>query len=502
MQALSRRKLAFLAAAALASILVYWVSSVLVFRPGFPLDDAWIHQTYARNLAQDFEWTFLPGQTSGGATSPLWVIWLVPGYWLGFHPLLWTTLLGFMVLFGMAAAAESAYRHESDRIQQDPVQGSPSSGWLKSIPWMGLLICFEWHLVWAALSGMETLLFSGIVCLVLILLWQGKPGWFFVGILCGLSTWIRPDGITLLGPVLLLSLIKGRDWKRRTRAFGTAAVGFAILFILYLVFNQLINGSFWPNTLFAKQAEYAILRQQPFLERYMGELLVPMVGAGILLLPGCIFLGIRAIKRKEAGLLVGMIWWLGYLGLYAARLPVVYQHGRYAIPSMAIFMIWGLVGLTQAVRALPRGRTGFLIAHAWPAAVGIVVAAFWLLGAKAYANDVAVIESEMVDTARWLAGNTSPESVIAAHDIGALGFFGNRKVVDLAGLISPEVIPFIRDEAQLADHMTRNGADVLVAFPGWYPKLVSGRFPIFTSTAPFAPQAGGENMVIYRWHPP
>lgn len=37
---------------------------------GFPLDDAWIHQTYARNLAQSGQLAYLPGQPSAGSTSP------------------------------------------------------------------------------------------------------------------------------------------------------------------------------------------------------------------------------------------------------------------------------------------------------------------------------------------------------------------------------------------------------------------------------------------------
>jgi len=40
-----------LALASGISMAVYLVASALYFRVGFPLDDSWIHLTYARNLA-------------------------------------------------------------------------------------------------------------------------------------------------------------------------------------------------------------------------------------------------------------------------------------------------------------------------------------------------------------------------------------------------------------------------------------------------------------------
>mgnify|MGYP000433304428 FL=1 len=45
----------------------------------FPLDDSWIHQTYARNLALYGEWAFTPGIASTASTSPLYTVVLAVG---------------------------------------------------------------------------------------------------------------------------------------------------------------------------------------------------------------------------------------------------------------------------------------------------------------------------------------------------------------------------------------------------------------------------------------
>ena len=50
---------------ALAMVVLY----VATGGGGFPLDDSWIHQTYARNLAQTGQWAFVPGVPSAASTS-------------------------------------------------------------------------------------------------------------------------------------------------------------------------------------------------------------------------------------------------------------------------------------------------------------------------------------------------------------------------------------------------------------------------------------------------
>jgi arabinofuranosyltransferase len=455
------------------------------FFVGFPLDDAWIHQTYARNLALEGQWSFVIGRISAGSTSPLWSALLAPGYLLHLSPFPWTFALSWLLLAAVAGVSALTFRVLSPQYAH--------LSWLAA-----MLFLFEWHLVWAAGSGMETLLYSTIVLLALFWLLKGPISWIGLGALVGLSAWVRPDGITLLGPALMVIALRRGGWRLNLRAGLSLALGFILLFAPYLAFNQALAGAWWPNTFFAKQAEYAILRQQPLLLRFLQQAELPLIGVGIVLLPGFIYRLGLAIRCREWAVLAGALWFLGYLGLYAWRLPVTYQHGRYVIPAMPVYLLWSFAGAVQwidlhAVQMLRR-----VVGRAWAIMVAAVLLGFWFLGARSYAMDVGFIESQMVETAHWVTRNTPVNSLIAVHDIGAMGFFGKRDLVDLAGLVSPDVIPFIRDENRLSQYLNHQEVDYLVTFPDWYPQLVRGRQKLYCG-----PQnkylAGMEPMCVYLW---
>lgn len=468
----------------------FLIASALTYRVGYPLDDAWIHQTYARNLAWYGEWSFVRGQPSAGSTAPFWSIWLAIGYWLRMSPYSWTFVSGWLLLWGVGLAGWWA----AGRLLGN------ASVWG---PWVGVFLVLEWHLVWAAGSGMETL-FSGLLALI-ILGWLLKPPvrWGWIGALIGFSVWLRPDALTLLGPaffVLLLSPPVSRDtWIKKGKKTVRLIAGFGVFFIPYLLFNEALAGSVWPNTFFAKQAEYAATREIPLIERYFDQVMLPLVGVGLVLAPGFVYLVLRAFSGRRWAVLAGALWVLGYLGLYAWRLPVTYQHGRYVIPVMPVFFVWGAAGLIQVLKPASPNAFPRILSRVTLAVSVLVLVLFWALGARAYARDVAVIESEMVKTAIWITAETDPETLIAAHDIGALGYFAQRPLLDLAGLVSPEVIPFIRDEDRLADFLDRHGAEYLVTFPGWYPSLVAQGELVYTTGGTYSPDLGGENMQVFKW---
>ena len=124
----------------------------------------------------------------------------------------------------------------------------------------------------------------------------------------------------------------------------------------------------------------------------------------------------------------------------------------------------------------PRGNAANALTRVWTralvGALGILCLAFLVLGGQAYAEDRCIIQQEMVDVALWLHDNTPPNARIAAHDIGAIGYWAQRPLLDLAGLINPEVIPVMRDEARLLEYIVDHKPDYLVTFPSWYPTMV------------------------------
>lgn len=469
-----------------AACAIYLFASARSGTLGFPLDDAWIHQTYARNLGLHGEWAYLPGRPSAGSTAPLWTVVLALGYTLRLGPYLWTYGLGWLLLFALSLVGMSTFAMLCPTGRRFQLAA-------------GILLAMEWHLVWAAVSGMETLFVAALDLLIFKLLLDEHPPWFVAGLLVGLSAWVRPDGITLLAPLLLVLLMGRFSYHEKIRAATSLGVGFALLLVPYLMFNRILAGAWLPNTTFAKQAEYAVELESSLLSRLSEQAMLPMVGVGVLLLPGFIYLSVQSIKGRAWARLAGVLWIAGFLGLYAVRLPVTYQHGRYVMPVMPVYFIWGLAGLVELLEGLPAGSVRRILGWTWALSLAALLGVFFALGAGAYQRDVAFIESEMVQTARWVAKNTPSQARVAAHDIGALGYFGQRELLDLAGLISPEVIPFIRDETRLESYLDAQQAAYLVTFPGWYPSLTRRAELVYQTGGSISPALGGENMAVYRW---
>ena len=200
-----RRDALIVLVAALVTVAYSLAAASAAGEPGFPLDNSWIHQTYARNLAQTGQWAFIPGTPSAGSTSPLYTLLLTAGYALNVPFFAWTTFVGAaaLALCGLAGA----------RVAEHVFPGQRQIGL-----WTGLALVTSWHLVWAAASGMETMLFGALTLVVILLalretcaesranptLPRGRLGF---GLVCALLVAARPEGVMLAGLAGLAVLV-------------------------------------------------------------------------------------------------------------------------------------------------------------------------------------------------------------------------------------------------------------------------------------------------------
>lgn len=491
----NRRAFLVVAGVALLGTTGYVAYAWLRGYSGFPLDDAWIHQTYARNLGQSGAWEYVPGAPSAGSTSPLWTVLLAVGYAIGLPYRVWAMVLGAL---SVAAAAWAAGQLAQGLFRSRLV------GWLA-----GLACAVEWHMLWAGASGMETALFAALCLGVMVQATRIAEGgraihWAVWGVLGSLAFLTRPEGLVpfaLSGLAVLVvrsADLSAARWRAALGRYGLAALGLLLPALPYLAFNLATSGALFPNTFYAKQAEYReVTLALPWLERFGRVIAVQFVGGQALLLPGILAALAPSIRQRRWLALLPVAWWLIAAAIYATRLPVTYQHGRYQMPGIPVLLVYGVAGtwllLSKAKRLVPR-----VAARTVALASAVVFAAFLPIGARTYFADVRIIDSEMVAVAHWLDADTPPDAVIAIHDIGAVGYFTQRRLLDLAGLISPEVIPFIRDERQLEQYARDRGASYLVTFPGWYPQFTAGKEIVFQTDSPWSVQAGGENMAVYR----
>ena len=481
----------------------------------FPLDDAWIHQTYARNLAETGQLAFRAGQPSAGSTSPAWSFLLSVGYLLGLDYRLWTYLLGGLSLAATAWLARRLLRRLAPELPGAAL-------------WAGLFCAVEWHLVWAAASGMETMLFVALSLALLDAFYaqvgHGDAGQdagqgpaslqtearfvraVGLGLLGGFLILTRPEGLGLAGLVLIGLLLFPRPagWpeaRMRLMLAGTALVVLSLVLVPYLFFNLQTSGSPWPNTFYAKQVEYRSGLGP--LARLWNVLSPTLVGAQVLLLPGFFFVAYRLVQRRRWSALLPLAWWAGFLLVYALRLPVTYQHGRYTMPTIPLLLIYGVWGTAALLRPRSPHLPIRVLSRALPPAVALLALLFWARGALAYRDDVAFIENEMVATARWLEQHTEPGDLLAVHDIGAVGYLLDRPLLDLAGLITPEVIPFMTDAERLLAWMLEEGADYAVFFPDFSPTYThlagDARLEeVRCSDYAWTRSLGLENMCVYR----
>jgi hypothetical protein len=129
--------------------------------------------------------------------------------------------------------------------------------------------------------------------------------------------------------------------------------------------------------------------------------------------------------------------------------------------------------------------------------------------ARTYALNVKNTNEMQVAIGRWVRDHVPVGSLLAVNDVGAIGVISNCPVLDLQGLVTPEVLA-LRDAAHRAagtapravfEFIAARKPDYLIIFPQWYPEL-DGRRDLFTPVHGVLLEdnitCGAPLMVVYR----
>ena len=426
----------------------------------------------------------------------MWTLLLAAGRFLNLDPRLWAYALGLGFL---GAAGYVTFILWRDLLPSLPLWGGVAAA---------IVVVMDWHLTWAAVSGMETTLFIFLSVLLVAVSVEGRPPWV-AGLVAGLLFVTRPEGILLGGLCLVygvtsevrLGSLAGAVLGRRERAaqalrFSAAfGVGLLLLIVPYLAFNAATSGTLLPNTYYAKVAVYGRDGLGGLLV-FLGEAFAMLsLGPLALMWPGLVA-AVVLMARKRRDLWLIAAWPIVLLAVYAWRLPTIYQHGRYLMPALPFLILLGWWGLAE-IRCSISMR---LLATVYPVAVALLTAFAWVYGASIYASDVRFIETFQVATARWLRDNTPPGALVATHDIGAIGYYSGRRVLDSAGLVTPQVLSLLNDQPRLLAYLKEQRVAYVAQFPKWYP-LISRNLAdreVFRVHDDKVTAAGGDDFVVYR----
>ena len=468
---------------------------------GVPLDDAWIHFQFARNLARGDGLSFNPGEPTSGSTAPLWTLLLTAVYFVGGRfPLAGQLLSGASFLAALAATYALTGRLTHER----------GAAWLA-----GAVVALNGRMVWAGLSALETCLFAALSLLAISAHLHDREARRYrlgTAALFGLAALARPEGYLLFVVAMIdfgVQVCKPASKQTQRRLplascvlhLALPVLLFAAVVLPYLVFSLHTSGHLLPNTYHAK-AVTSFSLDLDFLSVAAQYLILD----NPLLLPFYV-LGIGVLLRRAPLL---SLWSVGLPLAYAFLHAPLYQHGRYLMPLIPVNAAIAVAGLLEARRlARRRGwctRETRFCGKNLVSVLLILAGSGWRLPtmARHYSLNVAEINRMHVALGHWAVEHTPPDAVLALNDIGAITYISERPVVDLAGLITPEIVPLLRNpnrDVLLADFLVERGVDYAIIFPNWFPGLAA-RDDVLEEVQRVTLEqrtiAGGETMVVYR----
>lgn len=471
--------------------------------PGLPLDDAYIHLTFARNLAHGHGFCFNPGEFSLGFSSPLWVLLMAALAAMGADEVMAARTMSIIAFAGSAVLIFDLVRISAAAALEKT--GRPTgSRWPSAFGVVaGLFMSASGNLLWLAGSGMEAMVFLFLGLAGILLLGGEKPRPLAGGAVLGLLILTRPTGLVLWA---LLAAVGAAVPERRKKT--AAALGLALLIAgPWFIYSLVTTGFIMPPTRAGKLASdlfnsgFAIKGIKTYVVNhliFLGKADRGMFYFAVFALAAALTRlvaaraendGDRPDKAPPAPTATGLspagllfLWALFHFGAHAlffrsASFVTPYHHLRYQVMlipavigagSYSFFTAALYIVLARREKGGGEGKHdsapgGASLHLALGAALVLVFIPFIAelgdagLWRSLYRSNVSQLQGQHRAAADWVSTELPPDARIACLDIGILGFYSGRHIIDLGGLTDPEILPYL-DEHRLGPFLVKKGA--------------------------------------------
>ncbi len=388
-------------------------------------DDPFITYRYADNLQRGLGFVYNPGERVLSTTTPLFTILLA------LLTNLWSDMPHLANLIGTLSLASGALAlWDMAHTWRMPLVG-----------WVALLLYPTFPLLLTPL-GSETPLYLAL-CLGAFALYARRH-YALTALVVALAILTRPDGI-LVGVVLAIDYFV----HVRRPIPWVAILVFLGVVLPWFVFAWLYFGSPLPATLMVKQQQGIMSVSQQFAP---GLLTVAAGYAKWQYVPDWLLalLGLLTVWRYSRHWFPFLSWPVLYALSYSL-LGVSRYYWYYAplVPGFLVLIGLGISGVSAFVRkrGLERNRV-------MPSLVASLILVLFIF----QIGDVWQLRQQPEKRIRiytavgyWLRDNTPADASVGTLEIGMIGYYARRRMVDFAGLIEPRVAAQINRDTTYED---------------------------------------------------